>query len=339
MINMKILILGAGAVGGYFGGRLVEHQQKQHPAANFEVTFLVRSGRAEQIRQNGLQLQNPAGDITTIRNVATIVSGESIQGSDSFFPEFDMIVLACKSYGLTGALDAIAPFVHAQVAILPLLNGMAHLNIIQERFPNAVVWGGTCGIVATLESDTGRIHRMTPSQFVKAGLLKRSSSSSSKAGITEFIQHLKDAGIEADASDNILETMWDKWTFLATAAASTCLMSASLGQILSTEYGQEFMLGVYHECNAVATADGGIQADLEGRQARYRHIFSDKNSIIKASMCRDMESGGPTEADHILGDMIRRATKHGIASPLLKTAYIKLQIHETQRLAKESTTS
>jgi 2-dehydropantoate 2-reductase len=126
--------------------------------------------------------------------------------------------------------------------------------------------------------------------------------------------------------------MWDKWTFLASAAAATCLMTASIGQILATDYGQELLLGLYDECNAVATADGALPADLDGRQTLYKHVLSDKSSIVKASMCRDMESGGPTEADHVIGDMIQRAVKHHIATPLLKTAYTRLQIHETQRI-------
>ncbi|KAG7372296.1 2-dehydropantoate 2-reductase [Nitzschia inconspicua] len=329
---MKILILGAGAVGGYFGGRLVEHLQ-QHEEVDLEVTFLVRSERAQQIRNDGLMLQNPDGSITKISSVATVLSDDAPSEKEELRCEFDVIVLACKSYGLDGALDAITPYAHSNVALLPLLNGMAHMEMIQHRFPSATVWGGTCGIVATLDSDTGVIQRMTPSQFVRAGLVehKKSENEEAKAVVVTLMRHWKDAGIDAEVSDDILQTMWDKWTFLATAAASTCLMSASLGQILSTDYGQEFLLAVYQECNAVATADGGIQADLDGRQARYRHIFSDKTSIIKASMCRDMESGGPTEADHILGDMIQRATKHGIPTPLIKTAYIKLQIHEAQR--------
>lgn len=344
---MRILILGAGAVGGYFGGRLLQYQQQKQKeqfdgtstattTSTFEVHFLVRSGRAAQIQQNGLQLQHPDGSISIILNVATLIPPDSSPSSSSSATDvpdhdFDVIVLACKSYGLVGALDAIGPYVHDKVAILPLLNGMAHLETIQQRFPSATVWGGTCGIVAALDAETGIIQRMTPSQFVKAGLLQQDHAKATAADVTVFMQHLKHAGIDGDISDNILETMWDKWTFLATAAASTCLMAATLGEILSTDYGQEFLLNVYQECNAVSTADGGLQAHLEGRQSRYYHIFSDKTSIIKASMCRDMEGGGPTEADHILGDMIQRAAKHGIDTPLLKTAYIKLQIHEAKR--------
>jgi 2-dehydropantoate 2-reductase len=116
---------------------------------------------------------------------------------------FDVIILACKSYGLTGALESIAPFVHPQVAILPLLNGMAHLETIQQRFPSAIVWGGTCGIVATLDATTGIIHRMTPNHFVRVGLLKCDDAKGTTVNLTTFIQHLRDAGVEANADDDI----------------------------------------------------------------------------------------------------------------------------------------
>jgi 2-dehydropantoate 2-reductase len=353
MVTMKILILGAGAVGGYFGGRLVQYQQQQQQqqqhqqqqqqqtdtGAEFHVTFLVRPRRAEQIRNDGLRLQHPDGSILSIDNVATIISEEDSSKERSSHDVFDVIVLACKSYGLTGALEAIAPFVHPQVAILPLLNGMAHLQTIQRRFSSVVVWGGTCGIVATLDSNTGVIHRMTPNHFVRAGLIKSDDADATTVNLTTFIQHLKDAGLEAGADDDIVQTMYDKWTFLASAAAATCLMTASIGEILSTDYGQELLLGLYYECNAVATADGALPADLSGRQALYKHALSDKNSIVKTSMCRDMESGSPTEADHVIGDMIQRAVKHDIATPLLKTAYTRLQIHEAQVVVTSNNSS
>lgn len=332
---MKILILGAGAVGGYFGGRLVEYQQKGD--ADFEVTFLVRQGRAEQIRTDGLRLRHPDASITVIRNVDTIVSPDDASAGGR--REFDVIVLACKSYGLTGALDAVAPYVRRPgTAIVPLLNGMAHLATIRERFPSAVVWGGTCGIVAALDPDSGLIRRMTPSQFVLAGLLKQEDSKASNADLNAFIRHLQGAGIEAGVSDDIVQAMWDKWTFLATAAAATCLMGATIGEILATDHGQDLLLGLFHECNAVATAEGGLPADLDGRQARLYRSITDKTSIVKASMCRDMEGGGPTEADHVIGDMIRRAMQHGIATPSLRTAYTRLQIYEARRRADATTT-
>ena len=349
---MRILILGAGAVGGYFFGRLVERQQALPKERNengnndenntpvADVTFLVRSGRAKQLRRDGLILQNPDGAITTIPNIQTLVS-DAPDGDDSneATTPFDVIVIACKAYGLNGALDAIASYVHPDVAILPLLNGMAHVELIEKRFPSAIVWGGTCGIVASLDSETGIIKRMTASQFVKAGVLpsrigakgESSTTTCTVDTMTTFIQLLHDAGIQASVSDNIVQSMWDKWTFLATLGAATCLMSATVGQILSTDYGQDFLWQLFRECDAVAQAEGSL-ADQDGsRQEQYARIFADKSSIIKASMCRDMEGGGPTEADHLLGNLIDRATRHAIATPLLSTAYARLQIHEAKR--------
>ena len=278
---------------------------------------------------DGLLLQNHDGSIDHIPNVQTIISSSSSSESTDSTSEnpdqqqrYDIIVLACKSYGLQGALDAIEPYVHSEVAILPLLNGMAHMDIIQERFASATVLGGTCGIVASLDSQTGIIKRMTPGKFIKAGVLSDSSSSSSrkiKDDVSNLIDLLKESGIDAQLNnDNILQSMWDKWEFLTTLAAATCLMNASIGQILSTDYGATFLHDLHEECQKVVIAEGSTKTkDDEATLQKYQQVFANKNSIVKASMCRDMEGGGPTEADHVIGDMIRRATKHNIPTPLV----------------------
>jgi 2-dehydropantoate 2-reductase len=333
---MRILVLGAGAVGGYFFGRL------QHVALpnqhDVDVTFLVRSGRAKQLQRDGLILQDPDGSIDTIPDILTLVSdGQSAaKDNEESPPNFDIIVIACKAFGLEGALDAIAKHVHPGVAILPLLNGMAHLERIQRRFPSADVWGGTCGIVASLDGQTGVIKRMTASQFVKAGVLPKSGANhqipSPPDHMTTLMNLLQDAGIQASVSDNIVQAMWDKWTFLATLGAATCLMNATVGQILHTDYGQDFLWQLFQECESVAQAEGSMPDTDGSRRTQYGQFFTDKTSIIKASMCRDMESGGPTEADHLLGDLIQRAKGHAIATPLLSTAYARLQIHDAKRV-------
>jgi 2-dehydropantoate 2-reductase len=346
--DMRILILGAGAVGGYFGGRIVEqyNPQEEESSQEVQVTFLVRPGRrAEQLQRQGLQLQHPDGSYSSIPNVSFLVSTndnqQQQQQSQTTTTTFDVIILACKAYGLHEALQTITPYVHDKVVILPLLNGMVHLDILQQYFPTTVtVWGGTCGIVATLDIDTGIIHRMTSDQFIRIGHLPKTDTTTktttTTVHVTSFVQVLQKAGIDAVVSDNIVQTMWDKWTFLATLGAATSLLNATLGEIVSTTtYGQEFVLNLYQECNTVATAEGSLPQDWEGRQAFYRRILSDKSSIIKASLCRDMEQGRQTEADHLVGDFIQRAKRHGIPTPLLSTAYTKLQIHEAQRQLRQ----
>lgn len=336
---MKILILGAGAVGGYFGGLLARMLMADGDIVN-DVTFLVRSGRADQLKKDGLRLEDPVGRVTTVYPIKTLVSDRPKLGvttiQDDTVPSFDVIILACKAYGLVGALEAIAPYVHPGVAILPLLNGMAHIDTIVDHFPEATVWGGTCGIVATLTPD-GTVKRMTESHFVTAGVRRRSLPSSDFIAtnngdtlLTSLIDLMRRAGIEATVSDTIVQKMWEKWIFLATLGASTCLFDGSIGEILATgDVGASYIQGVLRECEAVAVAEGGSEGNQ--RTHPYSRNLRDKNSVVRASMARDMANGNPTEADHILGDMIRRGRNHRIETPLLSIAYARMVVYENQR--------
>jgi 2-dehydropantoate 2-reductase len=302
-------------------------------------------------------LEDPVGHITAVYPIKTIVSESTISGTTTSMQHksipssssFDVIVLACKAYGLVMALEAIAPYVHPGVAILPLLNGLAHIDAIVERFPDATVWGGTCGIVATLQQD-GTVKRMTESQFVTAGIRDSSKSASCSSNssateidgtlLTSLIDLMRRAGIEANASDAIVQKMWEKWTFLATLGASTSVFDGSIGEILATgDAGESYIHGVFQECDAVAIAEGGGASvlsddDRDQRTQAYNRVLGDKNSIVRASMARDMANGNPTEADHILGDMIHRAKKHKIETPLLAIAYARLVVYENQRKNK-----
>ena len=305
---MRILMLGAGAVGGYFGGRMV--------AAGSDVTFLVRERRAAQLR-HGLTIESPRGNATIPVNV---VIGDEAAGP------FDVIVLSCKAYGLTGALEAISPHVSPGMPILPLLNGFAHLELIERTFPSAHIWGGTAGIVATL-TEAGTIRQMHPNQVITAGT--RMGQSASAARLETLVSEMTRANISATISTEVERAMWEKWTFLATLAAATCLMRGSIGQILATDHGNTLIAGLFDECNRTAAAEGHPPGPSPTQD--YRGMLFDRSSSFTASMLRDMEAGNPTEADHIIGDMIRRAERHGIATPLLKVACSRLQLYEAQR--------
>lgn len=307
---MRILMLGAGAIGGYFGGRMV--------AAGSDVTFLVRDKRAAQLR-DGLIIESPHGNST--------IPVKTIVGTEQAGP-FDVIVLSCKAYGLSGALEAIAPHVRPGIPILPLLNGYAHFDLIENRFPSAPVWGGIAGIAATLTED-GRVIQMSPNQFITAGL--RHDQSGSATLLEALISEMNRAQINANLSPDIDTALWEKWTFLATLAAATCLMRGSIGEILATDHGEALIAGLFDECNETAAAEGCPPGPSPAQD--YRGFLFERGSPFTASMLRDMQSGSPTEADHIIGDMIQRARRHGIATPLLDVAYSQLQVYEAQRLA------
>ena len=115
---MRILVVGAGAIGGYFGGRLLQ--------AGSDVTFLVRPKRASELASAGLVIRSPAGDVT-LKNPPTVQA-------DKLAETFDVVLLSCKAFDLEDAIKSFAPAVGPKTAIIPLLNGMLHLDVLDKKF-------------------------------------------------------------------------------------------------------------------------------------------------------------------------------------------------------------
>ena len=142
---MRVLILGAGGTGGYFGGRLFE--------AGCDVTFLVRPARAERLRTQGLVIKSPLGDA---RLAVPVIA------SDSLAADYDLVLLSCKAYDLADAVQTIAPAMQRPgVTLLPLLNGLAHFDVLDSAFGAQKVLGGLCHISATLNA-AGEIEHLNP---------------------------------------------------------------------------------------------------------------------------------------------------------------------------------
>ncbi|SEB24180.1 2-dehydropantoate 2-reductase [Paraburkholderia sartisoli] len=312
---MRILVVGAGATGGYFGGRLA--------AAGRDVTFLVRAQRAEELKRTGLVIRSPRGDLT-LRDVKTV------QASDAAKP-FDLIVLSCKAYSLDDAVKAFAPFVGPDTAILPLLNGMAHVDTLTEKFGAARVLGGQCVIAATLNPAREIVH-LNDLHSITFGELAGGSTARARA----IDATLQGAGFDVALSDAVLQQMWAKWVFLSTLAASTCLFRASIGDILAAPDGKRVIEGLLSECRAVSAHNGYPMG--EDFVARVSGTLFAAGSPMTASMLRDVENRSRIEADHILGDLIRRgdAAQHDEAHvSLLRLAYNHLKAYES-RQAREA---
>ncbi|MEM7744702.1 MAG: 2-dehydropantoate 2-reductase [Pseudomonadota bacterium] len=307
---MRILFLGAGALGGYFGGRMT--------AAGSDVTFLVRPGRAAELA-DGLKIRSPMGDAQI--PVATIQAGDRAE-------PFDVIVLSNKAYALESALEAIAPYVTETTGILPLLNGVAHYDAVDAAFSNAVRLGGVAQIPANLGAD-GTVNHNGKLQAMIVGT--RADTARARDLAEGFVAEAIAAGIDAKISTDIEQDLWNKWVFLATLAAATTLMASDVGGIMATDFGRDAVLALLDEATAVATAAG--RRPVEDRMAFYRDQLTTPGSKFKASMRHDMEAGKPTEADHIIGDMIRRGRPLGVSTPLMKVALSRLQVYETARIA------
>jgi len=308
---MRILILGAGAIGGYFGGRLVE--------AGADVTFLVRPRRAEQLAHDGLVIES--GFVNVKLPVKCITGGTSDRA-------FDMAIIACKAYDLATAISDIVPYVGQDAAVLPLLNGIAHLDLLREAFGAENVLGGTCHIGVTV-TPSGAVRHLNKLQSIALGEL--AGDRSERVGTFEKL--LGKAKLNARLSTDIVQDMWNKFVMLATLAGTTCLMRASIGDIMKSKGGRHFIIEMLQECEDIAAAtDHRPDADF---MVRTRTELTTLESPQTSSMLRDMRSGGRTEADHILGDMVRRAQGAEIAAPLIRAAYCHLQVYETGRQATD----
>jgi 2-dehydropantoate 2-reductase len=297
---MRILVIGAGAVGGYFGGRLT--------AAGRDVTLLVRPGRAEQIRSSGLQIVSPISNITV--HPKLLLASELRTGRNFF----DLILLSTKAYSLDTAMDDFAPAVGPKTSILPLLNGMAHIDTLIARFGEEPVLGGSTRIVADLDAE-GRIHHLDPLQDTPRAQAIASA--------------LHYSGFDDKLSLDIMAFMWQKWVFLAALGAITCLMRGSIGDIAEVPIGHATALALLGECESIAKANGypTRRETLEVITGR----LTDTASPLTASMYRDLQRGNPVEADAILGDMIERGQRRGVSAPFLQAAYAQLSVYEHLR--------
>lgn len=307
---MNILVIGAGATGGYFGGRLLE--------AGRDVTFLVREKRAELLAKNGLTIKSPVGDYTKA-NPPTLLAKNISQ-------PFDVIILSCKAFDLDDAIASFAPAVGPQTAIIPFLNGMNHLDTLDAKFGIERVMGGQCQIAATLNPQ-GEIVQLTPMHGMSFG--ERGTPRSDRAKRIEA--QLQGAKFDAKASDNIIQEMWEKWVFLATLAGATSLMRAAAGQITASPGGADFIRELRAEIASVAEAAG--HAPRPEFLERTSAMLFAPGAPMTASMLRDIRVNARIEADHVIGDLIRRAEankKGALNVPLLRIVYTHLKAYEAQ---------
>lgn len=300
---MKIMVVGAGAVGGYFGARLA--------AAGRDVTFLVREGRAAAIRENGLRVDSPHGDLHLQPQLAL---------REDITTPYDLIILGVKSYALDSAINDFAPAVGPGTMILPMLNGMAHIDHLVAHFGDDAVLGAACRIVGEL-SPTGVIRQLTGMHSLTYG--DRAGGISQR--ILDLDEVLKGAGFEAEPSPDIVQEMWDKWVNLASLGAVTCLFRGTIGEVASVEGGIAVAKELIGEILAVAQSNGHASSKEVAEHIVAR--LTDPNSGLTSSMYRDMQSGHAVEAEQILGDLLSRAGTTSVPLPLLRAAVTTMRVH------------
>jgi len=305
---MRILVVGAGAVGGYFGGRLVQ--------AGRDVTFLVLPKRAEQIQAQGSRILSPKyGDFTARPKTITAAQIAS---------PYDVIFLSVKSYSLAAAIDDFAPAVGPQTVIVPVLNGMRHMDVLTKRFGKHGVLGGVCFVATEIDSQ-GRIVQLADFQSLTYGELDGKKSSRIEA----VHQVFSGAGFEAAISTDILRDMWEKWVWLASVGAITCLLRGNIGEVVAVPGGAELCLTAFRECAAIAGACGYPMS--ETFLAEKGPMLTAAGSTLTSSMYRDLTNHARVEVDTILGDLVERGRKHGVSAPIVQAAFVNLSVYQQGR--------
>jgi 2-dehydropantoate 2-reductase len=312
---MRFLVVGAGATGGYFGGRLLE--------AGRDVTFLVRPARAERLAATGLTITSPAGSVT-LRSPPTVLAA-------ALRDPFDAVLLSCKAYDLDGAIASFAPAVGPDTAVVPLLNGMGHLDALDARFGAGRVLGGSCFISAKLD-EGGQIAHVSDIHRLAFG--ERAGGLSPR--VEALAAAMTGAKFEAVGSEQILLVMWEKWVFLAALAGITCLARAAVGDVVAAG-GADLAAALLEECSAIAAA-AGYPARPDALKASLARL-TDPGSAVTASMLGDVERRGRTEVEHVLGDLLRRARRSPSGDrSLLRVAYLAVKAAQA-RAARESGTT
>jgi 2-dehydropantoate 2-reductase len=300
---MKILILGAGGVGGYFGARLIQ--------AGADVTYLLRDKRQAKIQAEGLVIETPKDTFTVQPKTIT---------RDQLKPEYDLIVLAPKSFDFEDALASLEG-ASAKGVFLPFLNGLDHIQQLDAKFGKDRVMGGVAQIAATISS-SGAVKQLTDLHMLTVG--HRSAAHEQIA--RDFYALCENAGFDRLYSENIEQSLWDKWVFLASLAGMTTLCRGHVGKISAAPWGIESTTALYAESCAIAAANGF--PTKESAQKRSLDMLTNVKSSFAASMLRDLTQGNMTEHEHILGQLIQRGVSKGVACPLLKLAHTQLVVEQ-----------
>ncbi|MDG4826459.1 ketopantoate reductase family protein [Asanoa sp. WMMD1127] len=306
---MRILVVGAGATGGYYGGRLAQ--------AGRDVTFLVRPRRAEVLAERGLRIRQGVDGPAERVDVRTVVR-ERLDGP------YDVVILAVKAFALDDAVRDFAPAVGPDTAVVPFLNGIAHLDTLRASFGQANVYGGVCYLVSTL-ADDGDIVQLPGPEQLRYGNLHDTQHAE------RVHQALAGAGFPAELSDSIELDMWEKWVFLASVTAVTCLMRGTVGDVNAVPGGTDLATAVAEEAGRVAAAAGF--ASRPDAAQRLVATLTQAGSPLTSSVYRDLRQGRRLENEAVIGDLVRRARDLGVATPLLAATDVNLAVHERARTA------
>ncbi|MEJ2863672.1 ketopantoate reductase family protein [Actinomycetospora flava] len=301
----RILVAGAGAIGSFFGAQLA--------AAGRDVTFLVRPARRAAVAR-GLTVDSAQAP-AQLAHPRTVTAAELASERP-----FALVLVACKAFDLDAVAREIEPVVRRGALVLPLLNGLRQLDVLDAHCGADAVAGGTCFLSVRRDDDGTIVHRGGAARltFGARGPLRV------PADAVEAL--LTCPGFTVHRSADIAAEMWAKWVFIAAAAGATGLVGGSVGELVAAG-GSWLAEECLAEAAAIAAAQGFPQR--EEALASARRTVTEPGSELVPSLLQDLRAGRRTEAEHLLGDLVARRPD---PSPgLLDAALVRLRVYETAR--------
>ena len=300
---MKVLILGVGGLGAFFGA----HIQK----TNCDVTFLVRENTKKLISEHGIKI---VSDFGNFKIKPVLITKKDLKVN------YDVVIISCKAYDLDEAINDLKPS-QKNAVIIPLLNGQAHINKLEKAFKKENVFGG----VAHVSSNTN-----APGEIKHVGKIKRLSFGPRYKGNEEitndFYQLCRKADFQTILSEDINQDIWEKWIFLATIAGATTLFQTSIDNINTKPNGKIFIQNLWNECINISK-ENGYELRTESKSLHEDLLFK-SGYPFKASMLVDMEKKLMTEHEHIFFEFIKLAKKKKLNTSLLETCHLNMSIYE-----------
>lgn len=305
-MKTKIVIVGLGGVGGYYGGMLAK-QYADNP--EMEIYFVARGAHLRKVQENGLTLITEKG---TFQVHPTLATNDVTEIGTA-----DYIIMTPKSYDLDATVEQIKPIVGSNTVILPLLNGIDNSDRIRTLLPDTEVWQGCCYIVARLNEpgvveSSGGVHRFNFGYEYKQN----------NERLIGFETLLKEAGIDATFHEKIMHVIWTKFFFISSTASLTSYFDVSFGALLTDEVRKATLVSVLEELLLVANAEG---AEIEHTVIdKVIHQLEKLPFETTASMHSDFKAGKNTEVHGLTGAVIQLAKKHAIATPTYEKVYAEL---------------
>ena len=299
---MKFAIFGAGGVGGYFGGRLAQAGQ--------DVTFIARGTHFAAIRESGLRVESVSGDFT--------IHPASVTDSPQSLGVVNVVVLATKAWQLSEALEQLRPLLGAETTILPLLNGMEHMDVLLAKFGREHLIGGFCRLSVFIAAP-GHIKHVGVPPYIAFGELDNSQSERIES-LHKVFSSLQ--GVTAEVPADITAAMWEKFIFISGTSGIGALTRQPVGEYRTNPESRKMLHDAMSETAAVARARGANISPTFVDETIQR--IDNLPPQMLASMQKDMMEGRPSELNEQTGAVIRMGKAVNIPTPAHEKIYTEL---------------